>query len=54
MLLEVGDMERVVMGENRRLLVKTKQSQRDISQRSRDAFILSPNEPCNMSLSVEL
>lgn len=46
-------MDLVVMGGNGRLLVKTKRSRREISQRSRDAFILSLSETCNVSLSAE-
>lgn len=46
-------MELVVMGGKGRLLVKTKRSCREVSQRSRDAFILSLSETCNVSLSAE-
>lgn len=46
-------MDLVVMGGKGRLLVKTKRSRREISQRSRDQFILSLGETCNVSLSAE-
>ncbi len=46
-------MDLVVMGGKNRLLVKTKRSRRETSQRSRDAFILSLSETCNVSLSAE-
>ncbi len=46
-------MDLVVMGGKGRLLVKAKRSNREISQRSRDAFILSLSETCNVSLSAE-
>lgn len=46
-------MDLVVMGGKRRLLIKTKRSGREISQRSRDEFILSLSETCNVSLSAE-
>lgn len=42
-------MDLVVMGGKNRLLVKTKRSRRETSQRSRDAFILSLSETCNVS-----
>lgn len=46
-------MDLVVMGGKGRLVVKAKRSTREISQRSRDAFILSLSETCNVSLSAE-
>lgn len=46
-------MDLVVRGGKRRLLVKSKRSRREISQRRRDAFILSLSETCNVSLSAE-
>jgi len=46
-------MDLVVMGGNQRLLVKARRSSREISQRSRDEFILSLSETCNVSLSAE-
>lgn len=46
-------MDLVVMGGKSRLLVKAKRSRREISQRSRDEFILSLSETCNVSLSAE-
>ena len=46
-------MDLVVMGGKRRLLIKTKRSGREISQRSRDEFIRSLSETCNVSLSAE-
>lgn len=46
-------MDLVVMSGKARLLVKTKRSKREISQRSRDEFILSLSETCNVSLSAE-
>lgn len=46
-------MDLVLMGGKGRLLVKAKRSRREISQRSRDEFILSLSETCNVSLSAE-
>ncbi|KTD99380.1 hypothetical protein ATE68_23600 [Sphingopyxis sp. H038] len=53
LLLEVATMDLVLMGGKGRLLVKAKRSRREISQRSRDEFILSLSETCNVSLSAE-
>lgn len=46
-------MDLVVMGGRNRLLVKARRSNREISQRSRDEFILSLSETCNVSLSAK-
>jgi hypothetical protein len=46
-------MDLVTMSGKGRLLVKAKRSNREISQRSRDEFIVSLSETCNVSLSAE-
>lgn len=46
-------MDLVVKSGKGRLLVKTKRSRREISQRKRDDFIRHLGETCNVTLSAE-